>query len=308
MPGIAVGLLRLAASTRVKGLLTLVCFAPLAVAGLRTLPDALATRSIFIHMRPRAHDEEKESFRLRYHPAEAEPIKQGLIDWCEEISANLIGYEPKMPESITDRTADIYEPLLAIADIAGGYWPKEGRDAAVYLTGAAKDDVISSGRELLAHCRDAFLECDRIWAGTLCQRLRDREESPWADIRGKPLDERGLAIRLKPYRIRSRDVKLDGTNRKGYFREDFHDAWKRYLEPSATSATSATKLINTDKKVAEVAEVALRPPEPDDADLTFEGYPILPDCLDRRRQKDGDPFTDLKDPSHALQPRRIAAE
>ena len=87
-----------------------------------------------------------------------------------------MGYEPRMPDSITDRTADIYEPLLSIADMAGGHWPKEAREAAVYLTGAARDDVTSAGRELLAHCKDAFLEFDRIWASELCRRLRDREE------------------------------------------------------------------------------------------------------------------------------------
>ncbi len=213
------------------------------------------------------------------HSYEATSARRGEGEFPAQVSSGRSGADQARPDrlvrrdraeadglraedarSITDRTADIYEPLLSIADMAGGPWPKEAGAAAVYLTFAAKDDVFSSGRELLAHCREAFLEGDRIWASTLCQRLRERDESPWTDVKGKPLDERGLALRLKPYRIKSRDVKLDGTYRKGYFREDFHDAWKRYLatEPSATSATSATKLMNNNKKVAEVAEVALR--------------------------------------------------
>jgi hypothetical protein len=172
------GYRRNAVSTRCvnkgEGIADFVCYAPLAMAGLKTLPDALATRAIFIHMRPRAEDEPKESFRLRHHPAEA---------------------------------------------------------------------------------------------STLCQRLRDREESPWADIKGKPLDERGLSVRLKAYRIKSREREDDGVVRKGFCRSDFDDAFKRYLSPkadpqgSATSATSATNLNNKNNFVADVADVADRRPE-----------------------------------------------
>jgi hypothetical protein len=95
---------------------------------------------------------------------------------------------------------------------------------------------------------------------SLLERLCSRDESPWKEIRGKPLDDRGLARRLKGFSVKSRDVNLSGTNRKGYRAEDFRDAWKRYLPPvgaSATSATSATNLNSQNKKVALVAQVAL---------------------------------------------------
>jgi hypothetical protein len=42
-------------------------FAPVAVAGLRDLPDTLASRSIFIRMKRRAPDERVEPFRYRLH-------------------------------------------------------------------------------------------------------------------------------------------------------------------------------------------------------------------------------------------------
>ena len=299
------GYRRNAVSTRCvnkgEGVADFVCYGPLALAGLKTLPDALATRAIFIHMRPRAADEPKEDFKLRYHPAEAQPIKEGLEEWCVAISANVIGYEPLMPAGITDRSADIWEPLLVIAEMAGGDWPNRARAAASYLTGAAKEDVVSSGRELLAHIMDAFLDADKIWTCTLCQRLRDREESPWADIRGKALDERGLSVRLKAYRLKSRDVRIDGVVRKGFHKSDFADAWKRYLpqpQGSATSATSATNLINKSNFVADVADVAdaetvfqeraaiLQFDEGlsrDEAEARADAELDIPDFLDRRK-------------------------
>ena len=94
-------------------------FAPVAVAGLRNLPDTLASRSIFIRMKRRAPDEQVEPFRYRYHSGQARTIKSDLMEWCQEIEAKVIGYEPEMPEDIEDRTADCWEPLLAIADAAG---------------------------------------------------------------------------------------------------------------------------------------------------------------------------------------------
>jgi hypothetical protein len=243
-----------------------IAYAPLALAGMRTLPDALATRAIFIHMRPRALDEDKEDFRLRHHPRQAEPIFLALAEWCAKIRDGLASYEPELPVEIRDRAFDIWEPLIVIADAAGGDWPKRAREAAVYLTGDAGEDNVSTGRELLAHIREAFLEADKIWTSSLLHRLCERPESPWKDIKGKPLSDRGLADKLRPYRIKSRDVKIDGEVRKGFYRSDFHDAWKRFVDPvplKATSATSATKLINGTKKVAEVADRPTLPDLPD---------------------------------------------
>src|SRR5262245_24497063 len=59
-------------------------FSPVALAGLRTLPDTLASRSIFIHMRRRAADEEVEPYRQRIHSQQADPIAEALVEWCAE--------------------------------------------------------------------------------------------------------------------------------------------------------------------------------------------------------------------------------
>jgi hypothetical protein len=242
------------------------CFCPLAVAGLNTLPDTLASRTIFIRMRRRAPDEAVESFRLRYHPAQAAPIMEALTDWCSNRARAVEAAEPEIPAAITDRNADCWEPLLAIADIAGGDWPERARAAALCLTGAAVEDTQSKGVELLAHIREVFGGEDRLWTSDLIDRLCAMDESPYKDIfRDKPLNDRGLASRLKPYGIKSKDVKIGGTNHKGYYANDFADAWKRYLPPlpatAATAATDATFLDKQNNLVAPVASVAATEPE-----------------------------------------------
>ena len=77
--------------------------------------------------------------------------------------------------------------------------------------------------------------------------LQAIEEGPWADLRGKPLDSRGLAHRLGRYDINSKVIRLGTSTARGYAREDLHDAWQRYLGPSlstqgnVTSVTSVTE-------------------------------------------------------------------
>ena len=52
---------------------------------------------------------------------------------------------PDMPLGIEDRNADVWEPLLAIAEAAGGDWPQRAREAAIALVGAAWSPSRASG-------------------------------------------------------------------------------------------------------------------------------------------------------------------
>jgi hypothetical protein len=84
-------------------------------------------------------------------------------------------------------------------------------------------------------------------------------EAPWGDLKGKPLNARGLATRLEPYGISSRTIRVGNSTPKGYERADLADAWARYLPSalagkSATSATSATNDEIIPENVAVVAD------------------------------------------------------
>jgi hypothetical protein len=86
----------------------------------------------------------------------------------------------------------------------------------------------------------------------ILSRLAEIDESPWGDIRGRQLDERGLAKRLKPYGIKAKTIRIGGATPRGYARADFIDAWTRYLPTAGKSETSATSATG----VADVAHVA----------------------------------------------------
>jgi hypothetical protein len=170
---------------------------------------------------------------------------------------------PEMPAAVQDRDADVWEALLAVADLVGGEWPKRAREAAVALVADSKDGEPSLGIRLLADIQSVFTpaglaDVESMASKTLLQRLHEISEAPWSDLKGKPLDERRLSRFLKPYGVKSKSVRVGDLTPKGYARSDLYDAWARYLPPSpakfATSATGETTLIYQGQNVAECGE------------------------------------------------------
>jgi hypothetical protein len=174
---------------------------------------------------------------------------------------------PEMPPEVQDRDADVWEAPLAVADLIGGEWPKRARKAAAALVKAAKEIEPTLGIRLLADLKAIFGDAEHMTTAALLPLLHAVDESPWADIRGKPLDSRGLANRLSGYEIKPKVIRIGEATPRGYLRADLVDAWARYIDPpipgkGATSATSATspdlRAQNTHKNghVADVADVA----------------------------------------------------
>lgn len=232
-------------------------FAAVALAGLGRLPDTIRTRSIVIRMRPRAPNERVESFRARIHEPEGREIGKDLALWAGNVAENIKW--PEIPETVQDRDADVWEAPLAVADLAGGDWPQRAREAAKAMVGESKDNTPSLGVRLLADLRAVFGDADAVPTETILERLHNLEESPWADLRGKPLDARGLSNLLRQYGIKPGNVYVrDRASPKGYKRADFVDAWNRYVSaPDVdTAATPASAAISDTASVAHVADIA----------------------------------------------------
>ena len=151
---------------------------------------------------------------------------------------------PEMPDGVADRDADVWEALLAVADLAGGHWPDTARVAAVTLVTASKGRTPSLGVLLLHDIQTVFNNrgADRLSTEVLLTDLKGMEESPWAVIRrGEPLDARGLSQRLRKYDIKPDLQRIGDEVLRGYTRAQFADAWSRYLHTeSVTSVTEVT--------------------------------------------------------------------
>ncbi|MFF4573669.1 DUF3631 domain-containing protein [Streptomyces sp. NPDC001410] len=240
-------------------------FCAVAMAGLGSLPDTILTRSVIIRMRKKAPNEKAEPYRRRVHEKQGHALRDRLADWATIVHDEVAQAWPEMPEGVSDRPADVWEPLLAVADAAGGDWPERARAACVELIKAAQEgDEASLGVRLLTDLRDkVFCGADRMPTAAILEVLLGLDDAPWADLNddGKPLTARGLSKLLSQYvrpdntPIRPRGIRVGSGTPKGYYAEDLSDAWARYCPPppekSATSATSATPQVNEGESVAE---------------------------------------------------------
>lgn len=208
-------------------------FCAKALAGIDSgrIPDTITDRAIEIRMRRKTDLEPVARFRHRDGDLEAEPLRQQIEAWAETHTAAMSVANPALPHELDDRAAEAWEPLFAIADLAGGDWPVRAREAAQGL-GVERADERSHGTRVLAVARVAFNGSDALATRDLLVAVNGDDELPFGGWRdGKGLAPRGLAQILRPYGIASRSVRLtDGSTPKGYKREQFEDAWSRYLE------------------------------------------------------------------------------
>src|SRR5262249_34499840 len=149
---------------------------------------------------------------------------------------------PDLPSDLSDRAQDGWEPLLAVADQAGGDWPRRARLIALQLSAGVEVRDETIGVRLLADIRTIFdgRRIDRIASATLCEALCARDEAPWGDWYGRRFEPRNLAKQLKPYGIASKVIRINDRTPSGYTRDMFEDAWSRYLLPNAASSSTSS--------------------------------------------------------------------
>lgn len=214
-------------------------FCAVALAGIGELPATLADRAVPIRLDRKAPSESVQ--RLRHPGARAAlaDLSRKAARWAADSGAALAP-DPAIPEALGDREGDIGVPLLSIADLAGPAWAARARRALVTLFGkqAAAEAGVEVGALLLADLRSIFdaAAADRLESSDLCARLAADDSRPWPEWRhGKPITPPQLARVLKSFFIRPTKLRVDGSRTaQGYYREDFEEAWGRYLDPKNT--------------------------------------------------------------------------
>ena len=238
-------------------------FCPKALSGIKTTkwPDTVLDRCFLISLRRRAAGEEIERLRVRKIEPEAKLVREKVAAWAEANMAALTDAEPELPDELDDRAQDGAEPLLAIADLAGGRWPELAREALLELHGTREVEDDAWGIQLLADIHDAFGEDDRLSGDELRDRLKEDSERPWASW-GKGdtgITARALAGLLRDFDVKAKQLWIDGANRRGFEREQFEDAWSRYLPDLGLSGARSARTALASHKPPE-SEVLDTPP------------------------------------------------
>lgn len=199
------------------------------------LPDATLSRGIIFNMRRKLPGETVT--RMRHAEAGLfETLSSKLVRAANDYALQIKQARPILPEELSDRGQDNWEPLLAIASCAGEEWLSRATAAALMLSRSSTESV-STGNELLSDIQQVFEArassplSDRISTRELIEELVKIEDGPWATYNhGQPISPRQLCKQLTQYGIKPNTVRMGPYNTpKGYFLHQFADAFARYL-------------------------------------------------------------------------------
>jgi putative DNA primase/helicase len=211
---------------------------PKALASIGKLAATLRDRALIIPMKRRKAGERVKKLRIE-ETDEFATLRRKAQRWASDNTETLKGKRPKLPQGLNDRAEDNWEPLLAIAELAGGEWPALAHKAALSLTQDLDEGSIRT--KLLDDIRKVFSVDgeDRASSAELAAKLvefaeADEDAGPWLTFgkNGKPITQRHIAKLLSEFSIFPRTIRIDQRPMaKGYLREQFEDAFERYLSP-----------------------------------------------------------------------------
>jgi hypothetical protein len=209
---------------------------PKVLAAIGHLPDTLADRCILIRMHRKTMHEQCDRLRdLHGHNLKRQCLRF-VLDHSEAIAAA----RPQVPRELNDRAADIWEPLLALADLAGDRWPELARQSAINLTANAQDQ-----NPLASLLLDIFIlfhesNKDRLFSRDILQHLNGCLTRPWRILRnGREINDIWLSQQLRPYGIKPRNIVIGGVQAKGYLQDDLLEICRRYLTKGDIDALRA---------------------------------------------------------------------
>jgi Protein of unknown function (DUF3631) len=230
-------------------------WAPTIIAGIGAQADTAEDRAVIIVLKRKLSSEKVKQLRARDGKdlvALARKIARFVADNEEHLRTHI----PAALEVNNDRAKDVWEPLLAIAEAAGGSWPARARKAGLTLAGETVEEEDEFGVQLLGDIRTLFSEAfpaghrahkeepandeqkqnghygPRLASVEIVNKLIQIGDRPYGTLgpMQKPLTQHGLARALKEFKVRPGTVRLaGGATPKGYYLHVLEDAFTRYV-------------------------------------------------------------------------------
>lgn len=237
-----------------------------AIAGINSvkLAETVTSRSIVVHLRRKTNDETVQRLR-NAEEGLFESLKSKLARFQNDYSISIRKIKPELPNWLSDRDQDNFEPLLQIATIAGTSWLEDTYKCAKELTANSEDNK-SVGNELLRDIKE-ILEIKswiKISLADLLSELCSDDERAWSTYnRGNSITPRQLSKKLSDYGISTKTIRTnDSKTAKGYESEQFIDAFERYLSSSQQTSDFSNKPANTKLGLDESVTTNVTNPKP----------------------------------------------
>lgn len=256
-------------------------FAFKSISGIGKRAPTIEDRSIHVSLKRKLSTEKTE--KIRYAPADLfKTLERKLARWALDNADKVGRMRPLIPETLNDRQGDNWEPLLAIAEVAGGPWPEKARRASVNEMVAEESDQAN----LFLAIKEIFEEkgCHEIFSETLVMALLAVPDHPWGET--KSLTQLKLARILNPYGITTKTMRIGNGRAKGYVVKDFLDAFNRYIPTVTVTPVTTNKIKDLDEKIAVTkpkAVTAIQSRNPLKSfivtDVTNKKHPILKDSI-----------------------------
>jgi putative DNA primase/helicase len=240
-------------------------WAPTFIAGIGDQADTAEDRAVIAVLKRKLPAEKVKPLRGK-DGADLIDLARKIARWVADNESRLRAHDPLALDVGNDRAKDVWEPLLVIADVAGGIWPDRAREAGVALVGAGEEAEDNLKVMLLGDIRELFLDefptdhamrnegaadeeerrtgryGPRLASADIVKRLLGLEDRPYGALgrAQKPLTQNMLGRLLNGFDIRPGPLRLpDGRMLKGYYLRTFEDAFARYLPALEKSSQSA---------------------------------------------------------------------
>lgn len=203
-------------------------FAATALAGIGEIPATIEDRSITVPLRRRMETDDPVE-RLRRNRDHLALVTGMIARWVADNRHNLSG-DPELPDALGDRAQDNWRLLVAIADAMSPEVGERARAAALSIELEKDHDDSDAALMALADVHALFVAAPTsktLSSQHLVDGLAELKERPWPRwSRGNPLTAHSLARLLKPFGVKSKQIKK--LNGKGYERSPVEEAFRRY--------------------------------------------------------------------------------
>jgi hypothetical protein len=219
-------------------------YAPVAFAGIGDhLPDATLSRTIVVQL-DRARPGQVQDSDWQFIEPAAHALRDRLAYAVAGVVDALTIARPDLP--VRGRDAEVWRPLVALADAAGGRWPRVARDAlAAVMSEAELDREAGITRDrpslvLLRDLRDVWPAGETfVRTATLVDLLAAHSPETWGlEARFGTIKPKRVGQLLRDYGVRP-ERNPERTSR-GYVLSDLERAWSTYVEGTPDHASNAS--------------------------------------------------------------------